>query len=101
MIQELPMFQLFDRDECAGRTFLRLLMERTGDGQKVTVRDLAEAAGVSRSLIGNLLTGKTKQLPYDAALRAAERLGVDGDVLWVQAARSVRSRESPRTRVNA
>lgn len=87
------MFQLVDREECDGRTFLRLLMERAGDGRKVSVRQLAHAAGVSSSTIGNLLTGKSTQLPHDAAVRSAERLGVDCDVLWVQAARSLRSRQ--------
>ncbi|MFG2679238.1 helix-turn-helix domain-containing protein [Streptomyces sp. NPDC048392] len=94
MIQDLPMYQLVDREDCDGRTFLRLLMERDGEGRKVSVRQLAEAAGVSSSMIGNLLTGKSTQLPYEAALRSAERLGVDCGVLWVQAARSVRSRRS-------
>ena len=88
---DTPMFELVDRTDCDGRMFLGLLMERAGDGRKVTVRELAEAAGVSHGLIGNLLTGKTKRLPSDAALRSAARLGVDLDVLWVQAARTLRA----------
>lgn len=94
MIIELPMYELVDREDCDGHTFLRLLMEHAGDGRKVSVRQLAQAAGVSHSVIGNLLTGKSKQLPEDAAHRSAERLGVDCNVLWVQAGRSVRSRQA-------
>lgn len=94
MIIELPMYELVDREDCDGPTFLRLLMERAGDGRKVSIRQLAQAAGVSHSVIGNLLTGKSRQLPGEAAHRSAEWLGVDCSVLWVQAGRSVRSRQA-------
>lgn len=93
-VPNVPMYQLFDREDCDGRTFLRLLMERGGDGRKITVRELADAAGVSHGLIGNLLTGKTKQLPYEAAYRSAEFCGVDFDVLWVLAGRTLRARDT-------
>lgn len=93
-VLNVPMYQLFDREDCDGRTFLRLLMERSGDGRKITVRELADAAGVSRSLIGNLLTGKSNQLPYEPAYRSAELCGVDFDVLWVQVGRTLRARDA-------
>lgn len=91
------MYQLVDREGCEGRDFLRLLMERTGNGRKITVRQLAQSVGVSHGLIGNLLTGTSNQLTYDQAHRAARRLGVDMAVLWEEAGRSVEAlAQSPR-----
>lgn len=91
MIEDEPMYQLVNRGTCSGSDFMRLLMERTGDGEKVTVRELAASVGVSHGTIGNLLTGQTIRLPYEPARQAAERLGVDFAVLWVEVGRSVRA----------
>lgn len=55
----------------------RQLMERTGDGSSVTVRDLAAVAGLSKSTVGNLLTGEKEAVEESAALALAHRLGVD------------------------
>lgn len=85
------MYQLADREECEGRAFLKLLMERTGNGRKTTVRQVAHAAGVSHGLIGNLLTGTSNQLTYDQARRVAFLLGVDMAVLWEESGRSVKA----------
>lgn len=64
------------------RDLLVLLMKRTGDGAKVTVRELAEAAGVHPSKIGHLRTGERETESRTAALAIAKRLGVDELVLW-------------------
>lgn len=45
------------------RDLLVLLMERTGDGSRVTVRELADEVGVHPSKIGHLRTGEQKTLP--------------------------------------
>lgn len=91
------MYRLVDREGCEGREFLRLLMERTGDARKVTVRQLALSAGVSHGLVGNLLTGTSSQLTYEQARRTARRLGVDMAVLWEEAGRTVEAlAETPR-----
>lgn len=98
---EEHMYQLVDRDDCPGPDFLRLLMERTGSGSKISVRQLAAAVGVSHSTIGKLLTGQTRQLPYEHAHRVAQRIGVDMDVLWVAVGRSARSIRQQRGRFRA
>lgn len=56
---------------------IRQLMQRTGDGAPVTVRQLAKAAGVPHGTIGNLLTGQQETVPGPAAHAMAHRLGVD------------------------
>ncbi|WP_433406910.1 helix-turn-helix domain-containing protein [Streptomyces sp. CA-146814] len=65
------------------------LMQRTGTGSKVTVRELAEAAGVHPSTIGFLRTGAQRTAPRHTALAIANRLGVDPLVLWAPVGRSV------------
>jgi transcriptional regulator with XRE-family HTH domain len=89
LLPDEPMYQLADREGCEGRVFLRLLMERTGNGRKINVRQLAQAAGVSHGLIGNLLTGTSNKLTHSQASRVARRLGVDTGLLWEEIGRSV------------
>jgi plasmid maintenance system antidote protein VapI len=91
LLPDESMYQLADREGCEGRAFLRLLMERTGNGRKINVRQLAEAAGVSHGLIGNLLTGSSSKLTHDQASRVARRLGVDTALLWEEAGRSAQA----------
>lgn len=71
------------------RDLLVLLMERTGDGSRVTVRELADEVGVHPSKIGHLRTGEQKTLPRTKALACARRLGVDELVLWQPTGRAV------------
>ncbi|MGW2933987.1 helix-turn-helix domain-containing protein [Streptomyces sp. NPDC001156] len=61
---------------------LCLLMNRTGDGREVSVRDLAEAAGVHPSKIGHLRTGQRQTATEAEAKAISARLGVDLFVLW-------------------
>lgn len=67
---------------------LVLLMERTGNGRNVSVRELADAAGCSASKIGHLRTGERSTATHDEALAIAKRLGVDLLVLWEHTGRT-------------
>lgn len=69
----------------------RQLMERTGDGAPVTIRQLAAAAGVPHGTVGNLLTGTQDSVPADAAHAMAHRLGVDLLVVFKPVCRSTTS----------
>lgn len=68
---------------------LVLLMKRTGDGSRVSVRELAKVAGVHPSAVGFLRTGEQKSLPEEQAKAMAQRLGVDYLVLWAPICRAV------------
>ena len=68
---------------------LVLLMKRTGDGQPVSVRDLADAAGCHPSKIGHLRSGERRTATHDEALAIAKRLGVDLMCLWEHTGRTV------------
>ncbi|MFE0036783.1 helix-turn-helix domain-containing protein [Streptomyces sp. NPDC059015] len=62
---------------------LRALMQRTGTGADVTVRELEGLTGVPRSTIGALLTGTQKSVPKPAAEQIAKAIGVDLLILWI------------------
>ncbi|MEU8728732.1 helix-turn-helix transcriptional regulator [Streptomyces tendae] len=70
---------------------LRMLMERTGTGDSVTTRELAESAGVSHGTIGALLTGAQRVIPEHKAKAIAARLGVDLLVLFIPMERAGRT----------
>ena len=59
------------------------IMESPGRGVPYTVRDLADATGVSRSQIGRLLTGDLDNLDVNDAHAVAEALGVAVLVLFM------------------
>ena len=65
------------------------LMERTGDGRSVSVRELADAVGCHPSKIDALRNGRRETSLYDEALAIAKRLGVDLLVLWEHTGRTV------------
>jgi len=65
------------------------LMERTGDGREVSVRELADAVGCHPSKIGHLRSGERSTATHDEALAIAKRLGVDLLVLWEHTGRTV------------
>lgn len=71
------------------------LMQRTGDGREVSVRDLAQAAGCHPSKIGHLRTGERETATYDEAMAIAKRLGVDLLVLWEHTGRSAPAPAEP------
>jgi len=64
------------------------LMERTGDGRSVSVRELADAAGCHPSKIDALRNGRREKSTIDEALAIAKRLGVDLLVLWEHTGRT-------------
>lgn len=70
---------------------LKLLMERTGTGEAITSRELAEAAGVAHGTIGGLMSGAQRVVPEPKAKAIAAALGVDLLVLWVPMERSGRA----------
>ena len=71
------------------------LMERTGDGRPVSVRELARVASCSHSKIGHLRTGERETATHDEALAIARRLGVDLLVLWKPIGRTVGAPAEP------
>nr|WP_196789604.1 helix-turn-helix transcriptional regulator [Streptomyces caniscabiei] len=71
------------------RDLLVMLMERTGDGREVSVRELADAAGCHPSKIDALRNGRREKSLYSEALAIAKRLGVDLLVLWAHTGRTV------------
>lgn len=72
----LPMYELVSPD------LLRTLMQRTGDGHKVSIRDLGEAAGCSHGTITWLLDGRYSRVTVTVAHGIAQRLGVGVLVLF-------------------
>jgi transcriptional regulator with XRE-family HTH domain len=79
---------------------LELLMKRTGTGDSVSIRELADRAGVPHGTIGNLLTGTQEGVMADAAHRIATAIGVDLLVLFVPIERAA-SNGRPRLAVTA
>ncbi|MFE0651399.1 XRE family transcriptional regulator [Streptomyces sp. NPDC059534] len=67
---------------------LRLLMQRTGTGARVTIRQLGAAAGVPHGTIGNLLAGLQESVAGESAYAIAAALGVDVLVLWIPVERA-------------
>lgn len=67
---------------------LRQLMQHTGNGQKVTIRELAQSAGIHHSTVGELVKGDQQCTNADTASAIAQRIGVDLLVLWTPAQRA-------------
>ncbi|MFG3170634.1 helix-turn-helix domain-containing protein [Streptomyces sp. NPDC048200] len=86
--QQNPM-QLVNAD------LLVLLMERTGDGRNVSVRDLADAAGCHPSKVDALRNGRRKTATQHEAEALAKRLGVDLLVLWEHTGRTIPAPAEP------
>lgn len=76
MTTPAPMYRLVDRD------LLRRLMERTGSGSPISIRDLAAAVGIPHGTVGNLLSGYQESVPADTAHRIANAIGVAVLILW-------------------
>lgn len=70
---------------------LKTLMERTGTGEAITCRGLAEAVGVSHGTIGALMSGAQTTVPEHKAKAIAARLGVDLLVLFIPMERAGRT----------
>ncbi|MFF4576873.1 XRE family transcriptional regulator [Streptomyces sp. NPDC001373] len=80
----IPLFQLVDR------SLLATLMKRTGSGASVSVRELAAQAEVSRSTIGNLLSGSQEAVFAPTACQIAAAIGVDVLILFTPTGRATR-----------
>ncbi len=78
-----PLYKIVSSD------LLRVLMQRTGSGARMSVRELAAAAGVPRGTIGNLLTGEQQAVSASSAHAIAAAIGVDVLVLFIPVGRSV------------
>lgn len=89
----IPLYQLVDRE------LLAKLMKRTGTGASMSVRELAAQAGVSRSTIGNLLSGEQAGVFEPTAHQIANAIGVDVLILFTPTGRA--TRHSGRTRLRA
>jgi len=61
----------------------RKIMKSPGRGVPYTVRDLADASGISHSQIGRILTGDLDNLDVNDAHAVSEALGVAVLVLFV------------------
>ena len=83
MATHAPLFKL------VRPTVLRTLMERTGTGASVSVRELATITGVPRSTIGALLTGAQQAVQEPWAHAIAEAIGEDLLVLFAPVGRSI------------
>jgi transcriptional regulator with XRE-family HTH domain len=69
---------------------LRTLMQRTGTGNRLTVRELAASVDVSVGTVGSLLTGEQQTVPEDKAKRICAAIGVDLLVLFIPCERAGR-----------
>ncbi|GAA1977130.1 XRE family transcriptional regulator [Kitasatospora viridis] len=67
---------------------LRMLMQHTGTGRSVSIRDLARTARCSHGTIHNLLAGSLPAIEHPAAVAIAHRIGVDLLVLWAPVGRA-------------
>ena len=82
MTSGTPMYGLVSPD------LLRTLMERTGTGAKLSIRELAEKASVPKSKVGALLTGAQATVPAEDAYAIARAIGVDTLILWYPVGRA-------------
>jgi transcriptional regulator with XRE-family HTH domain len=57
-------------------------MQRTGDGRKITTRELADRAGISLGAISNLITGAQPLIRAEAAQAIADAIGVGVLILF-------------------
>ncbi|RLL66958.1 XRE family transcriptional regulator [Streptomyces sp. Z26] len=82
MITHTLMYQLLDPE------LLHRLMQRTGTGARVSIRELSTASGVPRSTIHNLTTGSQQSVAANTAHAIAQAIGVDVLILFAPAGRS-------------
>ncbi|MGW8374291.1 helix-turn-helix transcriptional regulator [Streptomyces sp. ODS28] len=73
---------------------LRRLMERTGTGSRISIRDLAAAAGVSHGTIHALVQGETRTAAPQVAHEVCRVIGVDLLILFTPTGRAVPADES-------
>ncbi|MHC3392049.1 helix-turn-helix domain-containing protein [Streptomyces lavendulocolor] len=91
----IQLYKLHDRE------LLARLMQRTGTGAPVTVRELAGQAGVPHGTVGNLLTGEQESVLEPTAVAISHAIGVDFLILFVPLGRATRHTGRPRMSVPA
>lgn len=64
-------------------------MKRTGLGDEVDVRELAARAGISRGVVGDLVSGARVRVTYASAAAICAALGVDMPILFAPVGRSL------------
>ncbi|MFI9200219.1 hypothetical protein [Streptomyces sp. NPDC053048] len=70
------------------RDLLIRLMQRTGTGQRVTVRELAERAEIAVGTVGNLVSGAQNCVTPATAHAVSQAIGVDLPILFIPVGRS-------------
>lgn len=70
-------------------TLLQTLMERTGTGAPISIRELARQAGIAKSSLHALLHGLQESVPASQAHGIARVIGVDLLILWAPVGRTV------------
>lgn len=65
-----PLFEV-DRD------LLKRLMKRTKTGSEMSIRDLADAAGIAHGTVGNILSGETERVYGSTAEAICHAIGVE------------------------
>ncbi|MFE5591503.1 helix-turn-helix domain-containing protein [Streptomyces sp. NPDC056549] len=93
--RRLPRYRLYDAQR------LRLLMERTGTGSELTLRELADFVGIPHTTIGNVLAGNQETVSGTTAQAIAAAIGVDLLVLWVPVQRAAEMQVTHRELVAA
>ncbi|MFE6103229.1 helix-turn-helix domain-containing protein [Streptomyces laurentii] len=91
----LPRYRLYNAK------LFRMLMERTGTGAEVTLRELAEFVGIPHTTIGNVLAGSQETVSSKTAQAIAAAIGVDLLILWVPVQRAAAMQGTPRSLVAA
>ncbi|MEV5219698.1 helix-turn-helix transcriptional regulator [Streptomyces syringium] len=78
-----PLYRLLDPE------LLQRLMQRTGTGQRITIRELAQRAECASSTVGNLLRGAQSCVTPRTAEAMCRVIGVDVLILFAPTGRSV------------
>lgn len=78
-----PAYKLVNPD------LLRTLMDRTGTGSAISLRELARRAGIAKSSLHALLHGMQEAVPAGEAHGIARVIGVDLLILFAPVGRSV------------
>lgn len=96
--QEVDVTTPMYRHRLVNADLLRQLMQRTGTGSRISIRELADAAGVPHGTIGNLLTGEQCTVPAGKAAAIARVIGVDVLILFEPLGRSTGDEVAPALR---
>lgn len=79
------------------RELLKRLMKRTKTGSEVSIRELADAAGLAHGTVGNILSGETDKVYASTAEAICHAIGVELLVLCPPAFRLAAVRQKALT----